>query len=56
MPKPLVADDPPEDLATVAVRQTGAALIMVLQASPHRDVDLEPERMRLPVDDAEDLS
>ena len=29
--------------------RTGAALIAALQASPHRDVDIEPRRERLPV-------
>jgi prevent-host-death family protein len=28
---------------------TGAALIAALQASPHRDIDIEPKRERLPV-------
>ncbi len=31
--------------------RTGAALIAALQASPYRDVDLEPRRARLPVRD-----
>ncbi len=31
--------------------QTGAALIAALQASPYRDIDIEPERHRLPVRD-----
>jgi Arc/MetJ-type ribon-helix-helix transcriptional regulator len=35
---------------------TGAALIEAMQASPHRDVDLEPARVRLPAREAEDLS
>jgi len=30
---------------------TGAALIAALQASPYRDIDLEPPRVRLPVRD-----
>jgi hypothetical protein len=30
---------------------TGAALIAALQASPHRDIDIEPTRERLPVRD-----
>ena len=30
---------------------TGAVLIAALQASPHRDVDIEPPRERLPVRD-----
>lgn len=29
--------------------RTGADLIAALQASPHRDIDIEPERYRLPV-------
>ena len=29
--------------------RTGAALIAALQASPYRDVDVEPKRERLPV-------
>jgi prevent-host-death family protein len=28
---------------------TGEALIAVMQASPYRDIDIEPERMPLPV-------
>src|SRR5271168_3617593 len=30
---------------------TGAALVAVMQASPYRDIELEPERFRLPVRD-----
>jgi hypothetical protein len=29
--------------------RTGADLITALQASPYRDIDIEPERYRLPV-------
>jgi prevent-host-death family protein len=29
--------------------RTGAALIAALQASPHRNIDIEPRRERLPV-------
>jgi len=29
--------------------RTGADLIAALQASPYRDIDIEPERYRLPV-------
>jgi hypothetical protein len=29
--------------------RTGADLIAALQSSPHRDVDIEPERYRFPV-------
>ncbi len=32
--------------------RTGADLIAALQASPYRDVDIEPERYRAPVRDA----
>jgi prevent-host-death family protein len=31
--------------------QTGEALIAVMRASPHRDVNIEPKRARLPVRD-----
>ena len=31
--------------------RTGADLIAAFQASPHRDIDIEPERYRLPVRD-----
>jgi prevent-host-death family protein len=31
--------------------RTGAALIAALQASPYRDIDIEPRRSRLPVRD-----
>jgi hypothetical protein len=30
---------------------TGAALIAAMQASPHRDVDIEPKRMTMNVRD-----
>jgi prevent-host-death family protein len=29
--------------------RTGAALIAAMQASPYRDIDIEPKRQRLPV-------
>ena len=35
----------------LATGLTGAALLAVLQASPHRDIDLMPPRARLPVRD-----
>ena len=28
---------------------TGQALIAAMQASPHREIDIEPERMAMPV-------
>ena len=31
--------------------RTGADLIAALQSSPYRDIDIEPERYRLPVRD-----
>jgi hypothetical protein len=31
--------------------RTGKALIAALQASPYRDIDIEPRRARLPVRD-----
>jgi hypothetical protein len=31
--------------------RTGEALIAALQASPYRDIDIEPRRVRLPVRD-----
>ena len=34
-----------------AGRLTGAALIAALQASPYRDIEVEPSRERLPVRD-----
>ena len=37
--------------ATSASGLTGAALLAVLQASPYRDIDLTPQRERLPVRD-----
>jgi hypothetical protein len=36
---------PPRDL------RTGADLVAALQASPYRDINIEPERYRLPVRD-----
>jgi hypothetical protein len=31
---------------------TGRLLIDAMQASPHRDIEIEPERMRAPISDA----
>jgi hypothetical protein len=42
--------------ARAAAQSTGAALIEAMQASPHREVETEPERVRLPAHDVEDLS
>jgi hypothetical protein len=30
---------------------TGQALVAAMQASPHRDIEIEPERIRMPVRD-----
>jgi hypothetical protein len=30
-------------------KKLGAALVAAMQASPYRDFDIEPERVRLPV-------
>jgi hypothetical protein len=43
---------PPEERAGQPNDQrTGAGLILALQASPHRELDIEPARYRLPVRD-----
>lgn len=33
--------------------QTGAALIAAMQASPYRDIEIEPKRSRMPVRDVD---
>jgi prevent-host-death family protein len=38
-----------EDFRRLKGDRTGASLIAALQASPHREIDIEPERSRLPV-------
>ena len=38
-----------ESLNPARETRTGADLIAALQASPYRDIDIEPERYRLPV-------
>ena len=38
-----------EEFRRLKGERTGAALIAALQASPHRDIDIEPRRERLPV-------
>jgi prevent-host-death family protein len=38
-----------EEFRRLQGAQTGRALIEALQASPHRDVDLEPSRSAMPV-------
>ncbi len=40
-----------EDFRRLRGDLTGAALIAAMQASPYRDVDIEPKRSRLPVRD-----
>jgi prevent-host-death family protein len=44
-----------EEFRRLTGDRTGAALIAVMQASPYREVSLEPERYPLPVRDV-DLS
>jgi len=39
--------------ATADENRTGADLIAALQASPYRDIDIEPPRYRLPVRDVD---
>ena len=38
-----------EEFRRLKGERTGAALIAALQASPYRDIDIEPRRERLPV-------
>ncbi|MBP0581715.1 type II toxin-antitoxin system Phd/YefM family antitoxin [Labrys sp. LIt4] len=38
-----------EEFRTLKGSMTGAALIAALQASPHRDIEIEPERRPMPV-------
>ena len=40
-----------EEFRRMKGERTGAALIAALQASPYRDIDIEPQRERLPVRD-----
>jgi hypothetical protein len=40
-----------EEFRRLKGERTGAALIAALQASPYRDIDIEPRRERLPVRD-----
>jgi len=42
-----------EEFRRLRGEQTGAALIAALQASPHRAIDIEPPRQRLPVRDVD---
>ena len=42
-----------EEFRRLKGERTGAALIAALQASPYRDIDLEPWRERLPVRDVQ---
>ena len=41
-----------EEFRRLQVDQTGQALIDAIQASPHRDIDIEPSRTPMPVRDA----
>lgn len=38
-----------EEFRRLKGERTGVALIAALQASPHREIEIEPQRMRLPV-------
>jgi prevent-host-death family protein len=40
-----------EEFRRMKGKRTGAALVAALQASPYRDIDLEPRRAPLPVRD-----
>jgi hypothetical protein len=40
---------PSEELAKTRDKRTGADLIAALQASPHRELDIEPSKVRLTV-------
>ena len=40
-----------EDFRRLQGDLSGAALVAALQASPHRELDIEPRRSRLPVRD-----
>ena len=42
-----------EEFRRLKGNETGQALIDVFQASPHRDIDIEPERIRMPVRDVD---
>ena len=42
-----------EEYRRLTGRPTGQALISVLQASPHRDIDLEPEPVVMSVRDVD---
>ncbi len=40
-----------EEFRRLRGEQTGQALIDAMQASPHRDIEIEPQRMPMPVRD-----
>ncbi|WP_431310717.1 type II toxin-antitoxin system Phd/YefM family antitoxin [Labrys miyagiensis] len=42
-----------QEFRTLKGETTGAALIAAVQASPYRDIDLEPERSPMPVREIE---
>ncbi len=42
-----------EEFRRLKGERTGAALVAALRASPHREIDIEPRRERLPVRDVE---
>lgn len=44
---------PAEEFRRLKGEQKDDALIAALQSSPHRDIDIEPKRQRLPIRDVE---
>jgi prevent-host-death family protein len=42
-----------EEFRRMRGEQTGAALIEAMQASPYREIDLEPQRFSMPVRDVD---
>jgi hypothetical protein len=42
-----------EEFRRLKGERTGQAVVAAMQASPHREIDLEPVRARLPVRDVE---
>jgi Arc/MetJ-type ribon-helix-helix transcriptional regulator len=47
--KALRSSDGSRPLGAVATPRTGADILAVFQASPHKDLDIEPSRPHLPV-------
>jgi hypothetical protein len=42
-----------EEFRRLKGERSGQALVAAMQASPHRDIDPAPDRLRLPVRDVE---